>query len=60
MVASCHWAKGSIGEQSGAPTVFGNKRSVATGDESGPRDITLSLGDYDVTTNGCKPWQLRS
>jgi hypothetical protein len=58
-VASCHWATGYFGEQGGAPTVYGNKKSMAAGDESGPRDVTITLANNDFTTVGCKPWKLR-
>lgn len=58
-VASCHWATGGIGEQNSAPTVYGQSSNVKTGDESGPREITISEADYDFTTIGCKPWHLR-
>lgn len=59
-VANCHWATGDLGEQSGSPTVYGNKKYIATGDESGPRDITVTLVNEEFTTIGCKPWRLRS
>jgi hypothetical protein len=59
LVPTCHWATGGIGEQNGAPTVYGQASNVKTGDESGPRDITISPSDNDFTTIGCKPWQLR-
>ncbi|OBK78677.1 hypothetical protein A5651_01745 [Mycobacterium sp. 1274761.0] len=58
-VPSCHWATGNLGEQNGSPTVFGNLKHIATGDESGPRDVTVTLADHQFTTVGCKPWHVR-
>jgi hypothetical protein len=60
VVPTCHWATGGVGEQNGAPTVYGQASNVKTGDESGPKDIEINLSDYDFTTIGCKPWNLRS